>query len=503
MTSLPRLLTVLLLSLWSSVPLLAQDAGFAGVITVNDVEVRSGGGVSYYIVGRLPVDTPVEVREQIFEWYAITPPPGVFSYVSKAYIDAKGDGNKQGIANSDRVKVFAASLAGPGESFRRQLTLFKGDTVTIVGEEGGFYKILPPKGTLVYVPVSAVRKGVPAVKPATSTAAVARSVEEVLASTPAPAAKPVPAPAPVPASNPAPQVAATSPQVDVKPLTAADLPPLPSSAPAATPAPASTATPTPAPASDPVTLPMVAQAPAPAPVVAPAAPVVTPPTPAPAASAAVVDAAPEPAPAALPAPTPAAAAAATGTDIQLPEPLPAATTDLLRAVEQRFAAAQDLPLPQRPLKELLQAYELVKRAPDLPLADQRLVYARMVQLKRDADLQATLARISDVQQSVAAEIAAEPAPAPQPAAPTYNAMGVLTASVVYNGRSLPQLYRLVNPANQRTVVYVHPTQAVLPAAHLGRTVGLLGEIRYDAGLRLQVLDPTQVDVLESPAPAAN
>ncbi|MEM8876150.1 MAG: aminotransferase class V-fold PLP-dependent enzyme, partial [Planctomycetota bacterium] len=90
-------------------------------------------------------------------WYQIRVPEGVTSYVSKAFVNAQGDG-ETGTINQDRTPVKAASLRGPGESYREQLLLSKDDTVTILAEEGNYYKVVSPKDAFVFIPAGTLRK---------------------------------------------------------------------------------------------------------------------------------------------------------------------------------------------------------------------------------------------------------------------------------------------------------------------------------------------------------
>ena len=80
----------------------------------------------------------------------IKPPADVYSYISKAFVDAQGDGTT-GVVNADGTQFYAASLEGPGESYKVQDTLKRGDKVTIVAEEGSFYKVASPTDAYVFV----------------------------------------------------------------------------------------------------------------------------------------------------------------------------------------------------------------------------------------------------------------------------------------------------------------------------------------------------------------
>jgi len=455
----------------------AQHSSFTGVIVEDNAAVRAGAGISYYVVGKLSKGTTIQVEDQIFEWFKIKPPKGVHSYVSKAFVDAKGDGST-GVVNKDRVRVKAASINGPGESYRRQMDLLKGDTVQIVGEEGGFYKITPPAGTHVFILAKSVEKTEDA--PAREPAAPATRPQPVVV-------KPAP---PKPATQPKPKWSGpTEVTVQPKPVEVV-VKPAPRKSPAVNMQPAK---------------PVVTEKPAPVVVKVPEPVVVQPSPPAtrPAPPTEVMVATaqevttPIQARATPPRPTPTVTLQAT--QPVAPEIDAPAESMLLSTVEERFAKAQELPVEQRPLAELLAAYELVKQSPSLTINDKRIVYARVAQLNRDIELAKALKSISNTQQQIAAaeQVVPQTQPAPTHAGRAYDAMGRLQASVVYNGKSLPRLYRLANPVNGQTILYVRPTDAVDPAAHLGRVVGLMGEIRYDPGLRLKLLEVQRIDAVQT------
>ncbi len=78
---------------------MAQDVPFQGVVVEDHAEVLAGGSRKFYVVMYLPKGTIVTVKEVIEGYNAISPPPGSFSYISKAFVDAKGDG-KTGVVSA-------------------------------------------------------------------------------------------------------------------------------------------------------------------------------------------------------------------------------------------------------------------------------------------------------------------------------------------------------------------------------------------------------------------
>lgn len=135
----------------------AQDVPFTGQVVQEGVQARAGAGRRYYVVGEVPQGTRVRVDEVFYGWNKVVPPEGVYSYISKAFVDASGDG-KTGTVTKDNQDVKAASVQAPGESYRVQTTLDRGDTVRIVGEEGSYYKIIPPDDAYVFLPPGSVQR---------------------------------------------------------------------------------------------------------------------------------------------------------------------------------------------------------------------------------------------------------------------------------------------------------------------------------------------------------
>lgn len=446
---------------------LAQEVPFQGVVVQDDTKVRAGAGRAYYIVGELDQGAVVSVEEVIFGWNKIGPPGDVYSYVQKVWVDQKGAGGV-GIVNNDRTEVKAGSLKGPGESYRGQLVLNKGDRVEILGEEGNFWKIRPPQGAYVFLPPGSVRRANPGeigsgnAKPAIP--APAGSEPEIIEPD---------------AERPAAPVATVPPTQPVTPPPAPETPVAP---------------PTPTPA-------VVVEAPPTPPTVA-ADPEMTPPAttdvevaeaPTPATTTTTAAQAPE-APATPEAPlTPAqqeqvasqVAPGGAGFDSR-------ATSERLRALESKMLPEFAKPLEEQPIAEMIREYEIINRQP-LPAVDRQIVRMRLAALKRNQGYAETLKQIRETQQNLTP---AEEVQQIIEATPSYDAVGRLLASSVYNGQNLPLRFRLVDPSSGRTLAWVQPGGVVEPRQHLGRLVGVVGSQEYDPGVKANVLAASRIDVLE-------
>lgn len=82
----------------------------------------------------------------------------------------------------------------------------------------------------------------------------------------------------------------------------------------------------------------------------------------------------------------------------------------------------------------------------------------------------------------------------------FDAVGRLNASLVYDGRRLPLLYRLQEPGEGATVAYLLPTRDFSLAELTGQLVGVSGDLRYDEALRLNIITPRRVDILVENSP---
>lgn len=472
--------------------LVGQNAEFpyAGVVVEDRVEVRAGGGLRFYVVGYLSRGTAVTVQETVDGWNRVAPVGEVHSFVSKAFVEARGDGST-GVVGVEKARVFAAGINGPEESWREQAVLAKGDTVKIVGEVRGSYKIVPPTGAWFWLPPGSVRRGA-LVEPAAPV-----SVQPTPAPTPAPEpVRPVLVPAPVvsPAVEPAPIPVTVTPVPTVEPA-----PITPGPTPGLTPAPTSTPAPTPTPS------PTVQPA-APEPIVAPATVDPTVPT-TPTGSTITTEPSATPVqPDVLPPP---AETAGTAEPAAPAAPVLPSVAARLLALEERATAALKMPLEDQPLDELQAAYEALSGDPAATSSQQRIIAMRLVHVQRNRELQKALSQIHQARQTatttdqqvqrVQSDLAARERS-------NYDAVGLLLASGVYDGQRLPLLYRVVDSVTGRTLGYVQPSSEVNPARFLGKVVGVAGQTRFDPGLRLNIIDVSRIDALEpatqsTPAPA--
>jgi len=81
----------------------------------------------------------------------------------------------------------------------------------------------------------------------------------------------------------------------------------------------------------------------------------------------------------------------------------------------------------------------------------------------------------------------------------YTIVGRLSGSTIYDGKRLPLMFRVqsVGGAAPRTLAYVRPDEALGIDSKLGQVVGVVGEPVMDPALKLNIITPTRIDILEA------
>jgi uncharacterized protein YgiM (DUF1202 family) len=139
------LLTVATLGLGSA----ATEYPFVGLVSGDNVNVRSGPDINYYPVVKLMRNNRVQVLGEEAGWYKIVPPPGCYSLVDKSYVEKTSD--NKGVITGDKVMIRAGSMVSTARKYSIQMLAGKGMEVTIIGQEGDLYKITPPDGACVWL----------------------------------------------------------------------------------------------------------------------------------------------------------------------------------------------------------------------------------------------------------------------------------------------------------------------------------------------------------------
>lgn len=154
-------------------PVMPEDPPHYKATVIGDkVNVRSGAGTNYYECGQLNTGDTVEVKGTQAGWSRIVPPPGSFSWIAMKYISINGDEPTVGILTGDGIWVYAGSdYEEPMHSTSKQVSLKRGAKVTLLNEEkDGYFKIVPPQGSDLWVSSQFLKREVPKPEPAVTAA---------------------------------------------------------------------------------------------------------------------------------------------------------------------------------------------------------------------------------------------------------------------------------------------------------------------------------------------
>ncbi|MFW6032860.1 MAG: hypothetical protein ACOCTI_05760, partial [Phycisphaeraceae bacterium] len=151
----------------------------------------------------------------------------------------------------------------------------------------------------------------------------------------------------------------------------------------------------------------------------------------------------------------------------------------------------EMPLTEQPVERMLKAYQRLERQPGLPRLDQRIIDRRIAALQRNLTLARTLREVRQ-----AREVAEQEPDMPErPVTPDqFDIVGQLRASSVYDGETLPRLFRVVDPDSGRTIAYVEPGDAI-DAGMPGQVVGIVGQARRNADYAARLIDVRRAAVL--------
>lgn len=182
----------------------------------------------------------------------------------------------------------------------------------------------------------------------------------------------------------------------------------------------------------------------------------------------------------------------------LPAPPPAAIDDL-DSVWKRLAEG---PAPSASdLGELRQRYLVLAESSGTSAAIRSRAVLRAEQLRLQEEIQSRLADLRRMQEQTLLEVEAiRETRRVLEARADYAAVGRMNASAVYDGRRLPRLFRLQETGEGPTVAYLLPSSGVDLATLTGRLVGVVGTVRYDEGLRVNLITPARIDLLAETEP---
>lgn len=115
-----------------------------GTVATSVLNVRSGAGTAFGVIGKLTRNTKIDILEKAGSWYKIKYGSTIGyvhgNYIKLVFNDAASRGDQQvsvGIVTTNGLNV----RSGPGTNYNRIGFLYRNSQVTILGQSGVWYKI--------------------------------------------------------------------------------------------------------------------------------------------------------------------------------------------------------------------------------------------------------------------------------------------------------------------------------------------------------------------------
>ncbi|MEY3023396.1 MAG: hypothetical protein RJA16_222 [Planctomycetota bacterium] len=184
-----------------------------------------------------------------------------------------------------------------------------------------------------------------------------------------------------------------------------------------------------------------------------------------------------------------------------PAPAASASLDDLESAWATFQAKEQGERALGDYAELRDRYLVLASASDSSAATRHRAKLRAEQILLQTEIQSRLLELRRMQEQNLMDLQAiREIREVMESRGDFDAVGRLNASLVYDGRRLPLLYRLQEPGEGATVAYLVPTRDFSLAELTGQLVGVSGALRYDEALRLNIITPRRVDILVETSP---
>lgn len=474
-------------------------APYPAVVITPSADLHAGDTSQFYRVGSAVQGVIVIVDGESPNWSRVSYPPGSYAFVPVD--DASYDANAKELKLVKPSRLRAPNpTSGFNGSWKALLTtaLPAGTSMSVLQVEDGSkgsgaiaYRVAAPVDARAFTESKNVRKATE--QEISAFRAKGGTLPGNVGSASAPS---TPAPAPTAAASTTPVTTAPS-----------------NPTPVVTSMPAVTAAPKPEPKVDtslvaPVNTTGTAGAP-PAPVATPAVTTTTPAatTPAPSTSAPATPSATQPAPVTIDqaaAPAPATTPAATPAPV-VATPAPVSpnmrTAARIKELDQAFDRVNAQPLGEAEYETLISQYErsIQELSGQTSPRQRALLEQRLNILKFRKDLreqQVALLNNSSTEQQRNQQVLQNIAQVE--ATRVYSIVGQLQPSTVYNGDTLPLMFRIqsVGTSVPRTLGYIKPDSRFALESKIGQIVGVIGEASVDKDLKLNVITPVRVDLLQ-------
>lgn len=110
-----------------------------GSVKNEGANVRAGDNVNFESLCKLEKNDSVKITDKRYSWFKIVLPKKAYLYIKSDFVDLNEKKKTVGTINAMRVNL----RAGPDTKYSILDQVSKPETVTIISEENGWYKIEP------------------------------------------------------------------------------------------------------------------------------------------------------------------------------------------------------------------------------------------------------------------------------------------------------------------------------------------------------------------------
>ncbi len=123
-----------------------KGAPYIGVISGNDVKIRTGGSKNHLAFASIKLGQRVLVDREVNGWCKVFLPRWIPVFIHKDYVDVRG---AKAIVKAGELNVRVA----PQKQHADEVvgTLARGSEIEVIGKEGDWLKVAPPPGTFGFV----------------------------------------------------------------------------------------------------------------------------------------------------------------------------------------------------------------------------------------------------------------------------------------------------------------------------------------------------------------
>ncbi len=169
-----------------------------------------------------------------------------------------------------------------------------------------------------------------------------------------------------------------------------------------------------------------------------------------------------------------------------------------KTLEKIYSSLPATDMSQDLIKQLVKGYQIVA-VEDVDVEPEAALMAliRIRQLEMASQLQTqnrsledldVIARMANNDVSIVRQVLDQPV--------EYVVQGRLNVSSVFTGsEGRPNLYRVEDPMNGRTLAYLQPDRGTDVTSMIGQWIGVVGKMEFDNQWRVQVIEPERVDLV--------